>query len=117
MEHTSRRFAQTEESLLKQAKGALLKSIDAVLAAPPDNSWNTVRLHFENFDLDVTTSSTISWLTNSERSKSSVSSVEEAAADALDIPDVGTGTTAFDVSRIITSVHVVNDAADIYGEG
>ena len=34
-------------------KGSKLLTIDAVLAAPPDNSWNTVRLHFEGYDIDV----------------------------------------------------------------
>ena len=53
MEHTDRRLDETEESLLKRMKGSRLLSIDAVLAAAPDNSWNTVRLHFENFDIDI----------------------------------------------------------------
>lgn len=53
MEHVNRRFTQKEESLLNNAKDTKLLSIDAVLAAPPDNSWNTVRLHFDGFDIDL----------------------------------------------------------------
>ena len=53
MENANKRFSPEEEALLKRAKGSKLLSIDAVLAAPPDNSWNTVRLHFEGFDIDV----------------------------------------------------------------
>ena len=53
MEHANKRFSQSEESLLKRMKGSKLLSIDAVLAAPPDNSWNTVRLPFEGFDVDI----------------------------------------------------------------
>ncbi len=41
----------------------------------------------------------------------------DSSCVTLDIPEVGTDTTVFDVSRIITSVHVINDVADIYGEG
>ena len=52
MENTNKRFSPEEEALLKRAKGSKLLSIDAVLAAPPDNSWNTVCLHFEGFDID-----------------------------------------------------------------
>ena len=50
---SNNRFNHAEELLLKQMKGSKLLTIDAVLAAPPDNSWNTVRLHFEGFDIDV----------------------------------------------------------------
>lgn len=118
MDHTDRRFTQAEEVLLKQAKGALLKSIDAVLAAPPDNSWNTVRLHFEGFDLDV--NNFLNDVVVDEfgtLEEFGLLSIEEATADTLDIPEVGADTTVFDVDRIITSVHVINNIADIYGEG
>lgn len=118
MEHANKRFTQTEEALLKRAKGAQLKSIDAVLAAPPDNSWNTVRLHFEGFDLDV--NNFLNEIVVDEfgtLEEFGFLSIEEASTDILDIPEVGADTTVFNIDEAITSVHVINDVADIYGEG
>lgn len=117
MEHTNRRFTHVEEALLKRAKGTLLKSIDAVLAAPPDNSWNKVRLHFENFDLDVNNFlNDIAVDEFGTLEEFGLLSIEEATADTLKIPEVGTDTTVFNIDRVIASVHVINDVADIYGE-
>lgn len=118
MEHANKRFTQTEEALLKRAKGAQLKSIDAVLAAPPDNSWNTVRLHFEGFDLDV--NNFLNEIVVDEfgtLEEFGLLSIEEASTDILDIPEVSADTTVFNIDEAITSVHVINDVADIYGEG
>lgn len=117
MEHTNRRFTHVEEALLKRTKGTLLKSIDAVLAAPPDNSWNKVRLHFENFDLDVNNFlNDIAVDEFGTLEEFGLLSIEEATADTLKIPEVGTDTTVFNIDRVIASVHVINDVADIYGE-
>lgn len=118
MEHANKRFTQTEEALLKRAKGAQLKSIDAVLAAPPDNSWNTVRLHFEGFDLDV--NNFLNEIVVDEfgtLEEFGLLSIKESSTDILDIPEVGADTTVFNIDEAITSVHVINDVADIYGEG
>lgn len=118
MEHTDRRLDETEESLLKRMKGSRLLSIDAVLAAAPDNSWNTVRLHFENFDIDI--NNYLNEIIVDEfgtLEEFGLLSVAEAAKETLSIPKVGTDTTTFEVNEIITAVTVVNDIADIYGEG
>ena len=42
-----------EECLPNWAKSSKLLSIDEVLAVSPDNSWNIVRLPFEDFDIDA----------------------------------------------------------------
>ena len=118
MEHTDRRLDETEESLLKRMKGSRLLSIDAVLAAAPDNSWNTVRLHFENFDIDI--NNYLNEIIVDEfgtLEEFGLLSVAEAAKETLSIPKVGTGTTTFEVNEIITAVTVINDLANIYGEG
>lgn len=44
-------------------------------------------------------------------------SVVGSTEEILSIPEVGTDTTTFEVNEIITAVTVVNDVADIYGEG
>ena len=118
MEHTDRRLDETEESLLKRMKGSRLLSIDAVLAAAPDNSWNTVRLHFENFDIDI--NNYLNEIIVDEfgtLEEFGLLSVAEAAKETLSIPKVGTGTTTFEVNEIITAVTFINDLANIYGEG
>lgn len=118
MERTNRRFTQAEMVLLKRAKNARLLSIDAVLAAPPDNSWNTVRLHFGDFDIDV--NNCLSEITVDEfgtLEEFGLLSVKEATADILDIPEVGADTTVFEIDRIVTSVRVINDVVDVYGDG
>lgn len=118
MEHANRRFSQAEEALLKRMKGSRLLSIDAVLAAPPDNSWNTVRLHFEGFDVDI--NNYLSEIVVDEfgtLEEFGLLSVVESTKETLNIPEVGTDTTVFDIDVIISGVAVVNDVADIYGEG
>lgn len=118
MEHTDRRLDETEESLLKRMKGSRLLSIDAVLAAAPDNSWNTVRLHFENFDIDI--NNYLNEIIVDEfgtLEEFGLLPVAEAAKETLSIPKVGTDTSSFEVNEIITAVTVINDVANIYGEG
>lgn len=118
MEHANKRFCQAEESLLKRMKGSKLLSIDAVLAAPPDNSWNTVRLHFEGFDIDVN-----NFLTDivvdefGTLEEFGLLSISEATKEVLDIPEVGADTTVFKIGETVERVTVVNDVADIYGDG
>ena len=94
MEHANKRFNHAEELLLKQMKGSKLLTIDAVLAAPPDNSWNTVRLHFEGFDIDVN-----NFLNNivvdefGTLEEFGLLSVVESSEEMLSIPEVGADTT------------------------
>lgn len=118
MEHTNKRFSQQEEKLLKQAKGAKLLAMDAALAAPPDNAWSTVRLHFDGFDIDINNhlrNIVIDELGTLE--EFGLLSVTEARSDTLDIPEVGANTTVFDVGETVRGVSVVNDVADVFGDG
>lgn len=118
MEHANKRFSQSEESLLKRMKGSKLLSIDAVLAAPPDNSWNTVRLHFEDFDVDI--NNYLNEIVVDEfgaLEEFGLLSVVEASKGTLDIPEVGTDTTSFEINEDVIAVSVVNDIAEIYGNG
>ena len=118
VENANKRFSQEEEALLRRAKGSRLLSIDAVLAAPPDNSWNTVRLHFEDFDIDVN-----NYLSNvvvdefGSLEEFGLLSVAESSKDTLSIPEVGTDTTVMSVDTFVNGITVINDIAEIYGEG
>lgn len=117
MEYVDEKFSREEESLLKRAKGLKLMSIDAVLAAPPDNSWNTVRLHFESFDIDINNylhEAVVDEFGSLE--EFGFLSVAEASAEALDIPEVGTGTTVFHINETVHGVSFVNDIVEIYGD-
>ena len=118
MENVNKRFSQEEEALLERAKGSRLLSIDAVLAAPPDNSWNTVRLHFDDFDIDVN-----NYLHNvvvdefGSLEEFGLLSVAESAKETLSIPEVGTDTTVMTIDALVYDVTVVNDIAEVYGDG
>ena len=99
-------------------KGSRLLSIDAVLAAPPDNSWNTVRLHFEDFDVDI--NNYLNKIVVDEfgaLEEFGLLSVVEASKGTLDIPEVGTDTTSFEINEDVIAVSVVNDIAEIHGNG
>mgnify|MGYP007107121550 CR=1 FL=1 len=118
MELANKRFSQAEEDLLRRAKGSRLLSVDAVLAAPPDNSWNTVRLHFEGFDIDV--NNYLNEIVVDEFGsieEFGLLSIVEATRDALCIPEVGADTTVFHVDEVVAGVGIVNDIADIFGNG
>ena len=118
MEIANRRFSPEEEDLLKRAKGSKLLAIDAVLAAPPDNSWNTARLHFEGFDIDV--NNYLNEIIVDEFGsieEFGLLSVVESSDEALSIPEVGTDTTVMAVDAFVDGVTVINDIADIYGGG
>ncbi len=118
VEIANKRFSQEEEALLKRAKGSRLLSIDAVLAAPPDNSWNTVRLHFEDYDIDVN-----NYLSNvvvdefGSLEEFGLLSVAESSKETLSIPEVGTDTTVMSVDAFVNGITVINNIAEIYGEG
>ena len=102
MECSIKRFTQMERDLLKRAKGAMLLSIDAVLAAPPDNAWNTVRLHFEGFDIDVNNRlGDIVFDELGTLEEFGLLSVEESSGEVLDIPEVGADTTVFQIDAVV----------------
>lgn len=118
MEHTDRRFTSEEEELLKQAKGARLIAMDAVLAAPPDAAWNTVRLHFDGFDIDINNHlHSIVFDEMGSLEEFGLLSVAEAVPETLDIPEVGADTTVFPVGDTVRGVTVVNDIIGVFGDG
>lgn len=114
----NKRFSPEEEDLLKRANGSRLLSIDAVLAAPPDNSWNTVRLHFEGFDIDV--NNYLNEIVMDEfgsLEEFGLLSVAESSSETLSIPEVGTDTTVMTIDTVVNGITVINDIAEIYGKG
>ena len=118
VEHANKRFCKAEELLLKRMKGSKLLTIDAVLAAPPDNSWNTVRLHFEDFAVDV--NNFLNDIVVDEfgtLEEFGLLSISETSQEVLEIPEVGTNTTVFEIEETIKHVTVINDIADVFGDG
>lgn len=118
VQHTNKRFNETEKTILERMKGSTLLSVDTVLAAPPNDSWNTVRLHFENFDVDINNHlNDISVDEVGTLEEFGLLSITKAAKEMLDLPEVGTDTTVIEVNKKIIGVTVINDIADIYGNG
>lgn len=118
MERSNNRLSRSEESLLKSMIGQRLESIDAVLAAPPDSSWNAVRLHFEGLDVDINNS--LSELVVDELGtleEFGLLSVSESNRELLSIPAVGADTSVFEIGDVVTGVSVINNVIGIYGEG
>ena len=118
VEYVNKRFTQDELRLLERTKGSKLLSIDAVLAAPPDNSYITVRLHFDGFDIDL--NNNLNEIVVDEfgsREEFGLLSVAKASEDILNIPAVGTDTTVFQVNKTIRGVTVANNIVDIFGDG
>ena len=118
MEYANKRFTQDELVLLERAKGSELLTVDAVLAAPPDNSYNTVRLHFDSFDIDI--NNYLNEIIVDEfgsLEEFGLLSVVETNKDILSIPVVGTDTTVFQINKNIRGVTVINDIANIFGDG
>lgn len=117
MQYTNKIFSNKEKSLLKMARGSRLVSVDTVLAAPPDNSWNTIRMHFEDHDIDVNnrlTNITVDEFGTIE--DFGLLSVVEATKETLNLPEVGTDTTIFEIGETVYSVTIINDIVDIYNE-
>ena len=118
MEYTDKKFTLAERNLLNRSKNSKLIAIDAVLVAPPDTSWNTVRLHFENFSIDV--SNRLSNIVVDEMGsleEFGLLSISEASNETLSIPEVGTDTTVFRIGETVDGLFVVNDIVDIFGNG
>ncbi|WP_322155000.1 hypothetical protein [Paratractidigestivibacter sp.] len=75
-------------------------------------------LHFEDFDIDV--NNLLNDLVVDELGsleEFGLLSVTEAPRQTLSIPEVGTDTTVIDVGETVEGVTVVNDVAEIHGEG
>ena len=96
----------------------MLTSIDAILAAPPDISWNTIRLHFSGLALDVR--NRLEGLVVDElgtQEDYGIITVAEAPDATLKAPEVGVDATTLEVGQAITSIRVVTDIAEIHGNG
>ena len=116
MKYENKRFTQAERELLKKTKGSKLISIEAVLAAPPNAAWNTVRLHFESFDIDITNSLSEIVIDEFEtREEFGLLSLRTAKSEMLRIPEVGADTTIFHINEFIRSVSVINNVIKIFG--
>lgn len=86
-----------------------------MLVAPPDISWNTVRLHCDGIDVDINNYLTNVLLDDGETvDEIGFLALNKASKEVLNIPEVGTDTTVIQENKIITAINVVNNYIDIY---
>jgi len=115
---TDKSFTSDEIRLLKRTRGSMLLSMDAVLVAPPDNSWNTVRLHFDGFSLDI--NNRLGEIRIDEfgtLEEFGLLSIAESDKRTLEIPEASVDATTIDIERHISGVNIVNDLVEVYGDG
>ena len=118
MEAVDKGFSADEKLILKDMVGRELISVDTVIVARGDLSWNTVRLHLDgaavdvdNFlgDVEVDELGTIE--------EFGLLSVRRSSPEKLSLPDVGTDTTVGGIGRAVTGVFVIVNDVGVYGEG
>ena len=114
----NKRFTAHELGLLASIKGETLERIDACIVARGDMAWNTVRLHFGNFSLDV--NNRLGEITVDELGtvdEFGLMSVSVAGNATLNVPEASPETTVIPVEKRVVSVAVVDDIVEVYGNG
>lgn len=118
MEAVDKGFSADEKLILKDMVGRELISVDTVIVARGDLSWNTVRLHLDGADVDVD-----NFLGDVEVDELGtieefgLLSVRRSSPEKLSLPDVGTDTTVGGIDRAVTGVFVIVNDVGVYGEG
>ena len=118
MEAVDKGFSADEKLILKDMVGRELISVDTVIVARGDLSWNTVRLHLDGADVDVD-----NFLGDVEVDELGtieefgLLSVRRSSPEKPSLPDVGTDTTVGGIGRAVTGVLVIVNDVGVYGEG
>ena len=118
MSYSDKSFSTQERQLLKKMVGAALESIDAVIVARGDCSWNTVRLHFNGFSIDV--NNRLGEIVVDEfgtLDEFGLLSIAETASEKLDIPEASPNTTTYQIGKPVRSVEVLSDVISVFGDG
>jgi hypothetical protein len=117
MECLDKRFTSREISLLRRVKGARLISMDAVLIAS-NRAWNAVRLHFEDFDIDIRVHlEDVAYDDSGSVDEYGLMSIDESSSDVLAMSEICEDATVYDIDKVIISVHVVDDTGEVYENG
>lgn len=118
MSITDKSFSPEEIILLKKMKGRILQTVDAVIIARGDMSWQTVRLHFDGLHVDII--NTLGEIEVDELGtidEFGLLSVCEASSDLLDIPEASADTTTMSIYLPVIGVDIAIDVIDVSGNG
>lgn len=118
MSYSDKSFSAQERHLLKKMVGATLESVDAVIVARGDCSWNTIRLHFNSFSVDV--SNRLGEIAVDEfgtLEEFGLLSIAEASSERLDIPEASPNTTTYEFGELVSSVEILSDIIGVFGDG
>ena len=105
---------QSEIAILKSFNGKLLRSYEMKCVGGND-AWHTVRLHFENGDIDIVAS--IQKIPEDERGSSdefSVIRVVEASPETSIVPDMPGDTVVIEVGKVAVGFSIANDVIRYY---
>ena len=118
MSETDKSFTSEEIAVLESMLGKSLGSIDAVIVARSDLSWNTVRLHFNDLNVDINNhlgEIEVDELGSLE--EFGLLSVASAPETKLELPEVSAETSSIEIEKTITSIKIVSDSIVVYGDG
>ena len=118
MSETNKSFTSEEIAVLGSMLGKSLGSIDAVIVARSDLSWNTVRLHFNDLNVDINNhlgEIEVDELGSLE--EFGLLSVARSPKTKLELPEVSAETSSIEVGKTITCIKIVSDSIVVYGEG
>ena len=118
MSETNKSFTSEEIAVLGSMLGKSLGSIDAVIVARSDLSWNTVRLHFNDLNVDINNhlgEIEVDELGSLE--EFGLLSVASAPETKLELPEVSAETSSIEIEKTITSIKIVSDSIVVYGDG
>lgn len=111
-------FNEKELDILRSAKGQKLLTLDTVIVARGDLSWQKVRLHLERLHIDLICK--LSEVVMDEfgtTDEFSILEVQESTEEILSLPEVSADTTVVYVNSIVENIEVINTQIDVYGDG
>lgn len=118
MSSTDKSFTIDEQAILRDVYGRMLESIDAVIVARSDLSWNTVRLHLDGLDVDINNhlgEIEVDELGSLE--EFGLMSVGHASEAMLEIPEVSAATTTMKIDKVIIGIRVISNVIVVHGDG
>ena len=95
----------------------MLRSVDAVIVARDNMSWNVVRLHFDGLDLDIrNTLSDIKIDEFGTLEEFGLLSVQVADGAILQVSETHTDATVLDMNMLLRGIWVQVNRVDVYGD-
>ncbi len=107
MINEDRRIRKQEIELLSVLKGSKLLKVEAAIAAPPNVAWNTVRIHSENYSIDVNCLlEEVKINEEGDFEEFGVISVDKVTSEKLDISSISPETEEIVVNKKIDKIEI-----------